>query len=402
MHIDPLLPQLVIIAIGIFAAGLVFRLLNQPYVVGYLIAGLALGPAGFAVVADADLITHLGALGVTLLLFFIGMEAEPKDLIAHWKVAVIGTLLQIGVSVLTVWAVGQWLEWPLGRILLLGFVLSLSSTAVVLTLLQNSGELRSHAGHISVGILLAQDFAVVPMIIILGLLGGDEPDAAVLTMQGIGGVALMAVVIWAFRGKHNRLPLPAIVRKDGELQIFVALILAFGLAWLSGVLHLSAALGAFVAGLAVAAARETYWLRRRLEPFHIVMVALFFVSVGMLIDFDFLLEHWWKVLLLVIVVLLSNTFLTALVLRMLGERWSQALYVGAMLGQIGEFSFVLAALGKSGGLISDFAYQMTLAVIVLSLMASAPWIALWRRLLHVSKQAEAETPATGGTSQPAR
>jgi CPA2 family monovalent cation:H+ antiporter-2 len=255
---------------------------------------------------------------------------------------------------------------------------------VVLTLLQNSGELRSHAGHISVGILLAQDFAVVPMIIVLGLLGGDEPDSAVITMQLIGGAALMTVVIWAFRGKRGRLPLPAIVRQDGELQIFVALILAFGLAWLSGVLHLSAALGAFVAGLAVAAARETYWLRRRLEPFHIMMVALFFVSVGMLIDLNFLLEYWWQVLLLVVVVLLSNTFITALVLRVLGESWAHALFVGAMLGQIGEFSFVLAALGKSGGLISEFGYQMTLAVIVLSLVASAPWIALWRKLLNVS------------------
>jgi CPA2 family monovalent cation:H+ antiporter-2 len=143
MHIDPILPTLVGLVLSILLLGLLLKALRQPEIIGYLLAGVAVGPFGLALVQDPLLVQHMGALGVTLLLFFIGMEVSPRKLIQGWRVALIGTLLQVLVSVGLVWAIGAWLHWSLGRIVLLGFVVSLSSTAVVLKLLKDRQELHT-------------------------------------------------------------------------------------------------------------------------------------------------------------------------------------------------------------------------------------------------------------------
>jgi len=153
---------------------------------------------------------------------------------------------------------------------------------------------------------------------------------------------------------------------------------------LTGMAHLSTALGAFVAGILVTASRETQWVHHALEPFKVIFVALFFVSVGILVDVTFIIEHAIQVVLLVLVVLISNTLLNGMILHLLGYRWRESLYVGAMLSQIGEFAFVLAAVGFSSGIITEVAYQYTIAVIALSLLVSPFWIRAARRLLVVT------------------
>ncbi|MDH5469945.1 MAG: cation:proton antiporter, partial [Gammaproteobacteria bacterium] len=167
---------------------------------------------------------------------------------------------------------------------------------------------------------------------------------------------------------------------------------------LTGMAHLSTALGAFAAGILVTAARETQWVHHALEPFRVIFVALFFVSIGLLVDIPFIISHAIQVISLVVIVLVSNTFLNGLILRMLGYRWRESLYAGALLAQIGEFSFVLAAVGFTSHIISDIAYQYTIAVIALSLIVSPFWIQGARRLLHVSSLVTA--PASG-ISEPA-
>ena len=149
--------------------------------------------------------------------------------------------------------------------------------------------------------------------------------------------------------------------------------------------NLSTALGAFAAGIMVTAAKETQWVHHALEPFRVIFIALFFVSVGLLVDVTFVISHIIQVTLLVLIVLVSNTLLNGLILRVLGYHWRESFYAGAILAQIGEFSFVLAAVGLSSGIISDIAYQYTIAVIALSLLVSPFWIWLARRLLHVSQ-----------------
>lgn len=381
MHMDPMMPHLVGAAAVIVLIGLLLRRLRQSNVVGYLLAGVLLGPGGFGVVSDSAAIARFGEVGVILLLFFVGMEISLPRLAANWRVPVVGTLLQILLSIACVLAIGAWQGWPLGRSVLLGFVISLSSTAVVMKLLQSKGQMDETVSQDAVGILLVQDLMVVPMLITVGLLAGGAPDLRTVALQTAGGTATVATLAWLAARPAVRLPFGSWLGDDHELQVFGAFLLCFGLALITSFLGLSAALGAFVAGVVVGAARETEWVHRSLHPFQVLFLALFFVSVGMLLDVDFLRRHLGTVLSLLAAVIVTNTAVNAGILKVLGRRWRNALYGGVLLSQIGEFSFVLAAVGYQSGLIEAFGYQLTLSVITLSLMVSPACIAVadrWR------------------------
>jgi len=379
MHLDPTFPTLVAIIAVVLLIGLTLQLMRQPQVIGYLLAGVAIGPFGFALLTDIDFASRLGSFGVVLLLFFVGMEVAPRQLMSVWRVAVIGTLVQVVLSVAMVLPLGLWLDWPLQRIVLLGFVTSLSSTAVIIKLLHDSGEINRKEGQDVLGILLVQDLVVIPMLIIIGLIGGQTLSWSELGIQIAGAIAIIALLIWALSRKKFHIPFEHLLKGNHELQVFAALLICLGLSLLTGLAHLSTALGAFAAGILVTAARETQWVHHALEPFRVIFVALFFVSVGLLVDVSFIASHAIQLALLLIVVLVSNTLLNGVILRFLGYQWREGFYAGAMLAQIGEFSFVLAAVGLSSGIIQEVAYQYTIAVIALSLMVSPLWIRVFQR-----------------------
>ena len=381
MHLDPVMPYLVGALFAILLLGLLLHRLKQPHVIGYLIAGIIMGPYGLKLVTDEATLSRLGALGVVLLLFFIGMEVSPKKLFSGWRISLIGTVFQVVISVFSVWLIGNWLDWTVERIILIGFVISLSSTAVVLKLLQDWQELQSDIGQKVLGILLVQDLVIIPMLIIIGIMGGSEVSTKSLLMQLIGAIFILSLIIIIFVKEKLRLPLPEFIRQDHEMQIFAALAICFGLALVTGLLELSTALGAFTAGMLISAAKETQWVHHRLEPFRVVFVALFFVSIGLLVDLKFLLEQWWLIGMLVLLVLLTNTFINAFILRILGVKTRDSLYAGALLAQIGEFSFVLAAVGMQAKLITNFGYQLVIEVISISLLLSPLWIKLMKMSL---------------------
>lgn len=390
MHIDPILPVLVGIVFSILILGLLLKAGKQPEMIGYLLAGIIIGPHGFSLITDEATINHLGSLGVILLLFFIGMEVSPHQLLRGWRIAVIGTLLQIAVSIGAVWLIGEYFGWGMPRIILFGFIISLSSTAVVLKLLKDRQELTSQVGQDVLLILLAQDLAVVPMIIILGLLGGEAPDMHTIALQVIGGLGIISLAVWVLSRESITLPFAARLRTDPELQVFAALLTCFGLAFLTGMMELSTALGAFVGGMVVSAAHEKEWVHHALEPFRTLFIALFFVSIGLLIDIHFIREHWQHIAALVLLVILTNTLINALVLRSLRDSWSDSLYAGALLSQVGEFSFVLAAIGLQSGIFTAYTYQTTVAVIAISLLISTSWIALVKRIVDHSQNQPAD------------
>ena len=394
MHIDPLLPTLVAIIAVVLLIGLSLQLLRQPQVIGYLLAGVVIGPFGLALLTDIQFANRLGGFGVVLLLFFVGMEVAPRQLLSGWRIAVVGTLIQVALSVALVIPIGLWFSWPMERIVLLGFVTSLSSTAVIIKLLSDSGELNQKEGQDILGILLVQDLIIIPMLIILGLLGGETPGLRELGLQIGGSIVIISMLIWALSRDSFHFPFGHLFRSDPELQVFAALLICLGLSLLTGMVHLSTALGAFAAGILVTAAHETRWVHLSLEPFRVMFVALFFVSVGMLVDVTFIVSHAVQVLLLVLSVLIGNTLLNGIILRVLGYRWRESLYAGAMLSQIGEFSFVLVAVGLTAGIITEIAYQYTIAVIALSLLVSPFWILAARRILRVSHLAETTISGT--------
>jgi monovalent cation:H+ antiporter-2, CPA2 family len=385
MHLDPIMPALVASLVAILGIGLLLRLFRLPYVVGYLIAGIILGPHGLALITDEIVLSRLGAIGVVMLMFFIGMEVSPKRLLTNWKVAVIGTLFQILVSVGCVWVLGKWLDWPVARSILLGFVISLSSTAVVLKILQDWGELDSDVGQDVLGVLLVQDLAIIPMLIIIGFMGGETPTLTTIAMEIIGGITMIGLVAWLIMKETIHLPLSNWLKDDQEMQVFAAFIICFGLALFTGVMGLSTALGAFAAGMLVATARETQWVHHVLEPFRVVFITLFFVSIGMLVNLNFLMENWLQIALLVLAVFLTNTVVNAIILRMLGDTWNGSLYAGALLSQIGEFSFVLAAVGLQASIITQYSYQVVIAVIAVSLLLSPFWIMLVKKTFKLGQ-----------------
>lgn len=389
MHLDPVLPTLAAALLVLLLMGLGLRAIRQPYVVAYLLAGVVMGPHGLGLVTDVDVVERLGAFGVMLLLFFVGMEVSPKRLAADWKVPVIGTLLQIALSVGLVALVGARYGWGLGRVVLIGFVISLSSTAVVLKVLAERGELETRVGRNVLGVLLVQDLAVVPMMVVLGLFSGAEMDGIELAVQIAGAIALTVFFVRLVRKDTVRLPLSKWLRGDHEMQVFAGLALLCTLSLLTGLAHLSAALGAFAGGMLIGAARETEWVHQRLEPFRVVFVALFFVSVGMLVDLSFMRQHWLQIALLVLAAMATNTLLNGLIIRGLGEPWRESLYSGLILSQVGEFSFLLAAVGVQAGIIADHAYQLTVAVICVTLLLSPLLIGAGRLLLRLAPRSSA-------------
>ncbi|ANO50602.1 cation:proton antiporter domain-containing protein [Woeseia oceani] len=381
MHIDAALPVIVAVIFAIILVALALRAVGQPQIVGYLLAGVAIGPHGLGLLTDIDTISRLGSFGLIMLLFFVGMEASPRHLLGRWRIAVGGVLFQLAASIAAVWLIGIFFDWSWSRIILTAFVISLSSTAIVLKLLKDWHELGTQTGQNVLVILLAQDLVLVPMLITIGLMSGESTDLPTLGAQIVGAAVLLGLTSWVVCQERVHLPFAKYLRADHELQVFAALFLCFGLALLSGLLQLSTVLGAFVAGLIVSSARETDWVHRSLEPFRVVFVAVFFVSVGMLIELPFISENLVEVGVLVAAIVGINTAINAAVLRSLGSSVRRSWYAGALLSQIGEFSFVLISVGLYAGVIGQDDYRIMIAVIAVSLLLSPPWITLWRVVL---------------------
>ena len=374
--INPNLSFLFLIGMIVFALCLLLKLFRQPYVVAYIIAGILLGKSGFSILTDETVIHSMGEFGLILLLFFIGMEISLPDLLKNWKVPAFGTLLQIGVSILLVFITGWYFDWPINRIIVLGCIVSLSSSAVVIKILQDNQEAQSLIGKNVISILLMQDILIVPMMIATGYLAGQQPSTLELGLQITGGLFIIGIIVWIVKKKTIRFPYSDTIEKDHELQVFIALMLCFGFALLTASFHLSAALGAFVGGILMHAANSTSWLHDSLHAFRVVLMAVFFISIGMLIDVTFLLANTWTIFTLVTTVLLTNHFINAGILRFFGNNWQDSIYGGALLAQIGELSFILAALAFEDAIISDFGYKIAILVIALTLLISPFWIGL--------------------------
>lgn len=384
MHTDPAISTFVIAILVILGFSMLMHKLRQPTVLVYLLVGLILGPSFLGTITDQDLLTRLGAFGVILLLFFVGMEVSPRKLVDNWLISVIGTLLQVLVSVLVVAAIGWYLEWSLSRIILLGFVISLSSTAVVIRLLEDQREVNTRVGQNVIGILLVQDLIIVPMLILLDFLGGRKPSTEILILQLLGGAGIIALTAWIIIKEEIRLPWIKKLGTDHETQVFASLGICFGMALLTGMLHLSAALGAFIGGMIVASAKETTWVHNSLLPIRTIFIALFFVSVGMLIDVDFIIENFLKISLLILAAYLTNTLINASILKALGEEWNVSIYGASLLSQIGEFSFLIAAIGLNNKIINLDGYRLTISVISLTLLLSPIWIGMIKYITNMA------------------
>ena len=382
MHLDPII--LIITIVLFFSMVMAYAAMRArlPIVVAYIVTGILIGPSGFGIIEDHDLLTRIGEIGVIMLLFFVGMEVSIPRLMEGWKIAFIGTNIQIVISVVVCVGLALLFDMSWQQGVLYGFIISISSTAVVLKILQDSGELELPTGQNALGILLVQDMAIIPMMVILSVIGGGE-DTSIsdVALQVFGGVAIFAFVFWLMRTKRFRIPSTLIGNPESSLM--VGLMLCLGSASLTGWLGLSPGLGAFLAGVLLASSDKADWVHEHLGPVNIIFMAMFFLSIGMLVEIDLLFENLELVLGATLLVFLFNAGTNVFVLRALGEDWNSSLLTAGLLSQIGEFSFLLAAVGLHVALIDETLHSMTVLVIALTLMLSPMWLSAIRRLARL-------------------
>ncbi len=381
MNVHSEITFIALVVVVALLCGMAMARLKLPALVGYILAGVVLGPSGFGLVEDRERINLLAELGVLMLLFLIGMELSLHAIKKVWRIALIGTMLQVGGAVAVMLLLSLVFGWTVEIAMLLGFVIALSSTAVVIKMLADIGELDSEVGRITIAILIAQDLAVVPMMLILNGMASTE-GFGFLDLLPIAFSVGFLVVFVRFLGRRDpiRLPFGRWVVGDRDLTPLAALAPCFAAATISGLLGLSAAYGAFLAGMFIGASTDREVIIEATRPIQSVLLMVFFLSIGLLIDIAYIWQNLGAVLVLLLVVTLGKTAMNVGILRLLGEPWPRAFLTGVVLGQIGEFSFVLAALGLGNGLIQQDGHRLVVTVIALSLITSPLWIDVARRL----------------------
>lgn len=383
MHGATALTGIAIVAVAATLCGMFMVRYKQPAIIGYILAGVILGPSGLGFVDNRESISFLAELGVILLLYFIGMELSLRSFRVIWKLAIIATLAQIGGSTLAVIGLSQFFGWPMEYSVLFGFCLALSSTAVAVKVLEGMGELRSRVGRITIGILIAQDLAVAPMLVIVTGLAGEEFDLSVLAEVALSVGILVALILYLTRRKKINLPFHRLLEGKGDLEPLAALAWCFALASFAGLIGLSPAFGAFLAGLIGGNSAQRRLIHDNAGPVQSILMMVFFLSFGLLIDFGFLFDNLGIVLALWLFVTVFKTVLNATILRIQGEQWIRAFTVSLVLGQLGEFSFVLGAAARDATVIDSEIYRLIVVVTVLSLITSPLYTDAAKRLTRI-------------------
>jgi CPA2 family monovalent cation:H+ antiporter-2 len=367
----------------------VFRRLRLPPMLGYLAVGVLIGPNALGLTQNSAGIQHLAEFGVVFLMFAIGLEFNlPRLRAMRQHVFGLG-LLQVlltmlftvaGAYLLAMLVPSLWsIHWQ-GAVALSG-VMAMSSTAIVVKLMADRSELESEHGKRIMGILLFQDLAVVPLLVLIPALGSPAADM----LQALGWALLKAVVLLGLLllggQKLMRLSLTMVARhKNNELFMLNLLLVTLGLAWLTERAGLSMALGAFVAGMLIAETEFKSQVEADIRPFHDVLLGLFFITIGMLLDWNIVWQRWPLVFMLLAASLILKLALISLLTRWMGATTGVALRTGLYLTQAGEFGFVLLTQAYEQGLISADLLNPTLASMVLSMLAS-PFIIMYSNQL---------------------
>ena len=288
--------------------GLALIRLRQPAIVGYILAGVLLGPSGLALISRTEGLITLAELGVLMLLFLIAMELSIRAFVTVLRTALLCALLQIGVALGLTFLLALLMNWPVKTAVLLGFIVSLSSTAVAVKILEDIGELRTHVGRITVGVLIAQDLAVVPMLIVAGAMAGEGRFTYVVGIKVAFSVALLAALIWYLsRRRRVGLPIQRLMRGKTDVIPLAALAFCFAAAAVSASIGLSAAYGAFLAGLLIGNSAVRAVTLRATLPIQSVLMVVFFLSIGLLLDLRYVWQELPTVLALLVSVVVVKT-----------------------------------------------------------------------------------------------
>jgi Kef-type K+ transport system membrane component KefB len=379
--------DIVIIVVAGLMGALVAQRFKQPLVVGYILAGILIGPhTGGVTVSDVHGIERLAEIGVALLLFALGLEFSFSELKPVRRIALIGTPIQMLLTIGYGFLLGRWMGWPPTAALWLGALMSLSSTMVTLKTLMNQGYMGTLSSRVMIGMLIVQDLAVVPLMIILPQLSAPGADLAPIGLAAVKSALFLAAMV--FLGTRWLPRLLAVVARWNSRELFLLAITAIGLGigYLTYMVGLSFAFGAFVAGMVISESDYGHQALSDIIPLRDVFGLLFFTSVGMLLDFGYVRAHIIEELVLVAVIIAGKGLIFGFVARGFGYGNVIPLAVALGLSQVGEFSFVLARAGLDSGSLDPDMYALVLAATIISMVLTpfvsqltAPIYALWRR-----------------------
>lgn len=404
MHTTPL-PDLVILLAAAVAIVAAFRALRLSPVLGYLVAGAVIGPKGLGVIRDLETTSAIAELGIVFLLFMIGLELSFDRLKAmRRKVFGIGTVQVVvtgGLFMATAMLMGQ----SLHTAIIIGFGLALSSTALVLQVLQQQRELASQTGRLSLAVLILQDLAVLPLLVLVPALAAGEGSIGA-TLANSGARAFLVLIAITVLGRMILRPLFRIIAQLDihELFVTVTLLVVLGLAWTTEAAGLSMALGAFLAGLLLAETEFQHQVEADVRPYKSLLMGLFFMTVGMKIDIDFIYKHAAEILLGATALIAIKAAVLYGVLRAFRYSKRSSGHTALLLAQGGEFGFILFGLAGQLGVLNGELVKELLVVIAIT-MAATPLLDMigmqfekrwWRRLRNNPEQMEQESQDLAG------
>jgi monovalent cation:H+ antiporter-2, CPA2 family len=357
--------------------GFIAEKLKAPALLGYLVAGFLIGPATPGFVADPALTNQLAEVGVMLLMFGVGMHFSLNDLLAVKKIAVPGAIVQMAAATLLGMGVAHFWDWPMGQSLVFGLALSVASTVVLLKALEARGMLTSANGQIAVGWLVVEDLAMVLILVLLpplaGLLKGGALDPDTNLFFDIGFTLVKVALFVGLMLVVGKRVIPWMlwhIAKTGSRELFTlsVIALAISLAFVAaGLFDVSFALGAFFAGMVMRESELSHRAAEESLPLRDAFAVLFFVSVGMLFQFDVILEHPLRVLAVVAIIVLGKSLAAGALVLLFKYPLKSALVIAASLAQIGEFSFILIGLGLYLGLVDLQVQSLVVSGAILSI-----------------------------------
>jgi len=370
MELGVLKDIVIIFALSTFV-NFIFTRIKIPAIIGYLITGVIAGPNLLGLISSPGNVRVMADIGVILLMFTIGLEFSLNHLLRIRRTVFFGGFLQLiltaGVTMLLARTYNM--DWKAA--LFVGFLTALSSTAVVLKLLQERSELTSHYGRTIVGILIFQDIILVPLLLLTPMLAGNSADIGHdLLMLFLKTIGIIAFIYVGNRWLMPRLLHVIALTRSHELFLMSILLICLAVALLTNELGMSVAFGAFLAGLMISDTEYSQSAFGNLMPFKDVFTSFFFVSIGMLLDVGFVIDHLWLVMATVLLVILLKTIVAGFTAFLLGHTFFGTVVVGLSLAQVGEFSFVLAGVGLSHEIITLYHFQLFLAVAITSMALS--------------------------------
>lgn len=344
------------------------HMIKVPSVVGFLLTGIIAGPYGLGLVKSTEQVQVIAEFGVILLLFSIGLEFSFKSLLKMKTTVLVGGSLQVGFTILLASALAYMFGLPVNQAIFIGFLVSLSSTAIVLKQMGERAELDSPHGKINLGILIFQDIIVVAMMMLVPMLGGAEGmiEPVWIVLAKAAGVIFLIIILSIYVIP----PLLYQITRTGSRELFMLsiIVICFAVAELTYSAGLSLALGAFLAGLIIAESEYSHQALANIAPFLDTFTSLFFVSIGMLLNLSAVSGYFGTILLITVAVLLLKASIASLATLVLGYPLRTAILVGFSLSQVGEFSFILTQTGIQHGLISQDLYQGFLSASILTMM----------------------------------